>query len=664
VLSAPHAALPRGGPGVRVGASPAVGARLFTVSLLVTSAALAVSALPAVASPPSSLLNRPSTTPPSTAGVALEAVSCAAAQSCYAVGSSGQVDAEIPAIEREIDGNWRAESPPSPPTSSSTSLEDVSCTSWNACTAVGFASTTSHFVIPVAERWNGVRWRVQSPPLSGAASTLLTGVSCATVTSCTAVGYSSDGDAVIERWNGTSWNLEAAPTPPGNSYWEPIGVSCSSVDACTAVGTAESALSETGVVERWNGRRWRDQVVASPAGSTSSTLRGVTCLSANSCVAVGTSISSGVTTSLVEKWAGDAWSVESTPRPAGASSLSLTAVACASLGSCLAVGSYDDDDRILALSEHWNGAKWVLQEPLDPSGSNDVLLNGVACPGATSCESVGGAYTSTGVPQAVAERWKADRWTLERVPAVPPPPHAIYYLALGDSVPVWEGTDSYPYLILARERRRLPNLELDNLAESGATTTSMRDDGQFEQALAFLRQHRGHVALITIDIGGNDVVGCFSTSGPNPACFRRGKRMIRRNLSAMLRHLRAAAPGVSIVGMTYYDPFLGDWLAGGTTRSLVLDTIPKLLSLNRELASLYGPKHTADVQDAFASTQLSKMVGSRWGTVPLAVKRACSWLDIECHRGAPEGFGDDPDVAGERVIARTFEKLLGRTLGE
>jgi lysophospholipase L1-like esterase len=238
-----------------------------------------------------------------------------------------------------------------------------------------------------------------------------------------------------------------------------------------------------------------------------------------------------------------------------------------------------------------------------------------------------------------------------------------YYLALGDSVPVWNGNSSYPYLILAHYQRKLPGLRLDDMAVSGATTGTMRLGGQYLAARSFLRAHRGHIALITIDIGGNDIAGCVGPGGIDPACSAQARSTIKRNLTAMLAGLHAAARGVRVIGMTYYNPFLGDWLAGGPLRSLAISTLPGLVSLNRELTALYsGAKKTADVQGMFRSTDLKTVVASQWGDVPIAVKRACSWLDIQCHVGAPQGFGDDPNNAGAAAIASAFERTIGPLL--
>jgi hypothetical protein len=85
-----------------------------------------------------------------------------------------------------------------------------------------------------------------------------------------------------------------------------------------------------------------------------------------------------------------------------------------------------------------------------------------------------------------------------------------------------------------------------------------------------------------------------------------------------------------------------------------------LLALNHELTGLYGgAKKTADVQGAFRATDFKTLVPSPWGTIPIAVKRACSWLDIVCQTGSLEEFGDDPNLAGAARIATAFEQTIG-----
>jgi hypothetical protein len=236
---------------------------------------------------------------------------------------------------------------------------------------------------------------------------------------------------------------------------------------------------------------------------------------------------------------------------------------------------------------------------------------------------------------------------------------ASYYLALGDSVAVATGTSSYPHLILARYKRAQPGLRLDDIAVAGATTGALLS-GQYAAALSFLKAHRGHVALVTIDIGGDDVAACFGAGGVDHACLSQNEATIKQNLTRILAGVRDAAPGVRIIGMTYYNPFLGYWLAGGVFRSFALSTVPAGIALNNELTALYGgAKNTADVEGAFHATDLTTMVTSPWGVVPIAVARACSWLAIQCHAGAPEGFALDPNAIGESHIAAAFQRTIG-----
>jgi hypothetical protein len=170
------------------------------------------------------------------------------------------------------------------------------------------------------------------------------------------------------------------------------------------------------------------------------------------------------------------------------------------------------------------------------------------------------------------------------------------------------------------------------------------------------------VALITIDIGGNDInrcVGPGGPAGPNSPCSVKTRAEIRKNIRKMLRGFARVAPSVPVIGMTYYDPYLGHWLAGGTYRDLALATLPGLRAVNDDLTSVYGGEAlTADVEGAFQVYDFDTMVDSPWGHVPIAVERACSLLNITCHAGAPMGYGEDPNERGARVIAREFEKRI------
>ncbi len=249
-----------------------------------------------------------------------------------------------------------------------------------------------------------------------------------------------------------------------------------------------------------------------------------------------------------------------------------------------------------------------------------------------------------------------------------------YYLALGDSVPVWNGSDSYPYQIGSHFASTIPNLTVVDMACSGETTGSMISDSlcaprpshsQIQEAVDFLNAHQGSVVLITIDIGGNDLLPCINGINVNIACIQQAEATMVTNLDAILGDLRqTAGPSVPIVGMNYYDPFLGDWLAGGAVQEEAALSVSLVTQLNSLLAGAYQAvgAPVADVASAFEITDLTDMVSSPWGTVSVAVDKACTLLDITCTVGQLEGFGDDPVIAGADLIAQTFEPVIASSL--
>jgi hypothetical protein len=103
---------------------------------------------------------------------------------------------------------------------------------------------------------------------------------------------------------------------------------------CVAVGGSGSGT----LVESWNGRTWSVLESPNPEGSGTPRLNGVSCVSARSCVAVGSdSTYEGPSQTLVETSKGGNWSI--VPSANGASGASyLNGVSCVSSESCFAVG--------------------------------------------------------------------------------------------------------------------------------------------------------------------------------------------------------------------------------------------------------------------------------------------------------------------------------------
>ena len=301
-------------------------------------------------------------------------------------------------------------------------LTGVSCASASSCTSVG-----SYFYVyghgrahgpqggTLAEHWNGSKWKVQATPSPSRFSTL-TGVSCASATRCTAVGYTYGGGTLAEHWNGRKWTIQATRSPSSSSGL--TGVSCASATRCTAVGSTGSGT----LAERWNGRKWTIQATRSP--SSSSGLTGVSCASATRCTAVGSSAGG----TLAERWNGRKWTIQATRSPS--SSSGLTGVSCASATRCTAVGNSAGG----TLAERWNGRKWTIQAtPIQPSTGS--YFASVSCVSVTSCAATGvGIDKVSGNPLALAERWNGRSWRIQATPNPAEPAIGLYGVSCDSAI--------------------------------------------------------------------------------------------------------------------------------------------------------------------------------------------------------------------------------------
>ena len=302
---------------------------------------------------------------------------------------------------------WSVVATPSPNPGNGGVLNGVSCVSANSCKAVGYYfrnSTQRTFV----RSWNGHVWTIVASPNRGQNdSNTLTGVSCIAANSCKAVGYSRGTGGVwktlIESWNGQTWTLVNSPIK-GTASNVLNAVSCVSANSCIAVGYAGAKT----LVESWNGHAWK--LVASPSsGTVGNGLLGVSCTSASACSAVGYA---GAKT-LVESWNGSAWTIVASPnRGTPPHSNRLESVSCLSPTSCRAVGT----DRAQGganktLVESWNGHAWtIVASPSPGSSAND--LHGVSCKSATSCQAVGNSGTHT-----LVESWNGSAWSVAASPS-------------------------------------------------------------------------------------------------------------------------------------------------------------------------------------------------------------------------------------------------------
>lgn len=270
-------------------------------------------------------------------------------------------------------------------------------------------------------------------------------------------------------------------------------------------------------------------------------------------------------------------------------------------------------------------------------------------------------------------------------------PAPRYYLALGDSLSQGvqpnaaglslETDQGYPDQLLAIERRQIPNLKLVKLGCPGDTTTSMltghgnqagakffhcdRTGGsQVKAAELFLRTHHrpGEVALVTVDIGANDVDLCALPGVNVGQCVAAGEASIRRNLPLIQRRLKQAAPvGTVLAGMTLYNPVLsGYFSASASVQALAAASVPILKTINGEITAANrgtGFK-TADVAGAFKSYDGTVSASYNDRLIPVNVATVCSWT-WAC-TPPPSGPNIHANKNGYAVIAAAFARAIGR----
>jgi len=236
----------------------------------------------------------------------LVSVWCPGATRCWAVGfaAQGVGGAARPLTEHWTGKKWRVVPAGAP--AGFTNLAGVFCRQDTSCWAVGAGAAGG-----LAEHWNGRKWSVAATP---SAAVALVSVWCPG-TDCFATGYSSFPTVIAERWNGRKWSLTPTSRPPVEIVGALDGVSCATSTSCFAVGVQGEANPQT-LIERWQRSRWVEVKSPNPAGAIAPLLRAVFCRSPKACWAVGLRANlnhPGPSSTLAEHWNGKSWSIVRTP---------------------------------------------------------------------------------------------------------------------------------------------------------------------------------------------------------------------------------------------------------------------------------------------------------------------------------------------------------------
>jgi hypothetical protein len=359
----------------------------------------------------------------------LNAVTCATASFCVAVGLQDEGAGGEPLIEQWNGTAWSVITGDVPPASTNNTLNSVSCAGQSFCMAVGSTETGA-----LAEMWNGSTWAATTvtPPTDFNGAVYLSSVSCVAANSCQALGT---GFAVVtptefgERWNGTAWSAVPAATPKTAADQEiaASGMDCISATQCLAVGTTAFGSPDSApFAERWNGTTWSlaDTGLSTtlPGGSF---LSSMSCVRASFCEAVG-QVGGRITQNLIEMWNGSRWSLPpSTPQTSTSLGQGLTGVHCSRATSCSAVGFADQTSgqspSTLALT--WSGVDWSIVSNTPNGSGTGTNLNAETCLTDWACVAVGFQITAGSIG-AFAMRGP---WGQGPAPTVTTQPKSQYY---------------------------------------------------------------------------------------------------------------------------------------------------------------------------------------------------------------------------------------------
>jgi lysophospholipase L1-like esterase len=265
-------------------------------------------------------------------------------------------------------------------------------------------------------------------------------------------------------------------------------------------------------------------------------------------------------------------------------------------------------------------------------------------------------------------------------------PERQLYVSLGDSYatgyqpgPTGPGANTrngFAYQLPGLAAKRGYRFRLVNFGCGGETTVSLLERtrrcgaavprgkdyaGRTQMAAAerFLRAHRGKVGLITVSIGGNDVTSCARGASPIP-CVAAAVRAINENVATIATRLRkAAGTKARIVGITYPDVILGQWVGENANQDLArLSVVAFKELINPALSKAYEAAGGTLV-DVTAATgaygSLDELVAMPSGAlVPQPVADICR-LTYYCERRDIHAR-----TSGYKLIAELIAEALPR----
>jgi photosystem II stability/assembly factor-like uncharacterized protein len=303
----------------------------------------------------------------------LSSISCPSQSVCEVVGSSGNFSDGVIFKTSDAGRQWiRLFFVPN------VLLESITCPSISFCVAAGISPSALSPVLTIPEVSGGSIWTSDD---SGARWTrgilprgrvpAIGGVYCSAAGDCLAAAESVSSSEILRSTNyGASWSV-ASTLPRGLTLFT---VTCASRSLCIAAGARDSTRGEI-MRSTDGGSTWTGVI---PRGQYLDFVRGVTCLSSTSCVAVGDIYSVWTTND-----AGRTWTYRATPIDIGdLSGVSCIGRLCTAVGQAnsATVQSFSGPHGVVLRSDD-AGRHWLRRATINSTFS----LDGIACVSRSLC---------------------------------------------------------------------------------------------------------------------------------------------------------------------------------------------------------------------------------------------------------------------------------------
>jgi len=231
-----------------------------------------------------------------------------------------------------------------------------------------------------------------------------------------------------------SWSAVSPSLPPNAVTGGGLTISTTSCPTdgwCIAVGNYPAVVGTTyytaGLIVAESGSTWTASAAPLPANASTTDpqafVQSVACASVGSCIAVGRYLdSSGATQGLIEQLANGYWIPSEAPLPPDANATGstayaqLTSVACPSVGWCTTLGIYNStvNGEQAIIDTDSTGTWAALAAPLPMAASGSQFLS-LSCPAVGSCVATG-TYLVTGNYLGLIDTLSGGAWSATSLP--------------------------------------------------------------------------------------------------------------------------------------------------------------------------------------------------------------------------------------------------------